>query len=127
MIKGIGTDLVYLDRLEGELGDPEGPFFRLVYTERERAEAAERPSPRYYYATRFAGKEAVFKCLGEFPGETRLGEIEILAGPRGEPRVTLRGALGEYAAARGVERVHLSLSYERDCALAFAVAEGPEI
>ena len=124
MIIGIGTDLLNMERLDGELQAGENSaFLRLVYTAAEREEAGRRASPRSYYATRFAGKEAVFKSLGQFPGEARLSDIEILTGEHREPVVTLHGALSDYARALGVTRVHLSLSYDGELAIAYAVAE----
>lgn len=122
MILGVGTDILAVSRM-GDV-EKDAVFVRRAYTERERAQAAERAQPNYYYCTRFAGKEAVFKALGMNPDRARLEQIEILADEFGAPQVTLHGRMAEFAQSRGIRRVHLSLSWEREYAVAFAVAEG---
>ncbi|MDR1797778.1 MAG: holo-ACP synthase [Clostridiales Family XIII bacterium] len=120
-IIGVGTDIVAFDRMEKGARDP--AFLAAVYTEAERREAASRPVPLHYYATRFAAKEAVYKCIGGDAPEIRLSDIEILSLPSGKPAVALHGRCRELAAGLGIHRIHLSLSYEAGAAVAFAVAE----
>ncbi|MEG2421928.1 MAG: holo-[acyl-carrier-protein] synthase, partial [Oscillospiraceae bacterium] len=67
---------------------------------------------------------AVFKCFGQVPGNIRLNEIEILSQPCGKPTVRLLGSCAQHAATLGIETIHLSLSYDGDYAIAYAVAEG---
>ena len=124
MIHGVGTDI--LSRARFGAPDADDPFIRLAYTAAERAEAAARSDPNRWYCTRFAGKEAVFKSLGMNPDLARLDEIEILSDGFGAPRVRLLGRMADFAAAAGVTRVHLSLSWETEYAVAFAVAERGE-
>jgi phosphopantetheine--protein transferase-like protein len=116
---GIGTDILQMTRLDYL----DEAFLKRAYTDAERAEAAARPEPRLYYATRFAGKEAVFKCFGEVSGEIRWNEIEILSGENGKPFVTLTGACREHANALGITRIHVSLSYDGEYAMGYAIAE----
>ena len=96
MIRGVGTDILGIQRIRDILESESESFIRRVYTTREREQAAEDPDPISYYATRFSGKEAVFKCFG-IQGNTRLSEIEILDGETGQPRVTLSGELSGIA------------------------------
>ena len=121
MIHGVGTDILALARF----GAPEAddPFIRRSFTEAERAQAAERTVPNRYFCTRFAGKEAVFKALGMDPDAARLNEIEILSDVFGAPHVRLLGRMAEFAEAAGITAVHVSLSWETEYAVAFAVAE----
>ena len=124
MILGIGTDILNTQKLyEGSLS-PSDPFLQKTYTEAERAEAAGREDPFSCYATRFAGKEAVFKAFRAHPDAMRLNEIEILGGSNGAPFVNLYGKAKEMAAHMGVAAVHLSLSYDLPYVVAFAVLEG---
>lgn len=120
MIYGVGTDILSLERLSRIL-ESGGSFEQKVYTPRELALIRSRPEPLCCYATRFAGKEAVFKAL-RLDGNTRWTEIEVLSEPDGAPCVHLHGAAARYAAAQGVAAVRLSLSYEDKYACAFAVA-----
>ena len=121
MIHGVGTDILERARF-GDLA-PDDPFLRRSYTEAERAEAAAREDPVRWYCTRFAGKEAVFKALRMDPAGARLNEIEILSDGFGAPHVTLHGGMRAFALRAGITSVHLSLSWETDYAVAFAVAE----
>ena len=120
MIIGVGTDILSIKRLSGVL-DSDSGFAQSVYTPDELAIIRERPEPVYCYATRFAGKEAVFKAL-RLDGNTRWHQIEILSEPDGSPRVRLNGAAARHAASLGITKVAISLSYEEEYACAFAVA-----
>ena len=122
MILGVGTDILKVQRIRDFLEVDSEPFFRKVYTAREREQAADDPDPVSYFATRFSGKEAVFKCFG-IHGNVRLSEIEILDGETGQPQVTLSGELEGIAAKKGIKNVKISLSYDTDYAIAFAVAQ----
>jgi phosphopantetheine--protein transferase-like protein len=118
----VGTDVLNVQRMRDALEADDGSFVRKVFTEAERAGAAERPDPALFFATRFAGKEAVFKCLGT--GEdVRLNEIEISVSETGQPFVTLAGEALRLASGRGVQSWCLSLSSDSDVAVAFAVAQ----
>ena len=56
--------------------------------------------------------------------DVRLDEIEILAADTGQPRVTLSGKILDLAAQKGIRSIQVSLSYETEYAVAFALAEG---
>jgi phosphopantetheine--protein transferase-like protein len=122
VILGVGTDILNMQRLHDILEAESDSFVRKVFTAREREQAAESPDPVSYYATRFSGKEAVFKCFG-IHGNVRLSEIEILDGETGQPYVTLSGQLNGIAADKGIRSVLISLSCENEYAVAFAVAQ----
>ena len=124
MIVGVGVDLLRRDRLASALLLDDSAFVRKTYTAAERVEAASQPVPADYFISRFCAKEAVFKALGADPQHARLSDIEILRSSCGQLIVTLHGELGRQASERGIARVHLSLTYETDHVLSFAVAEG---
>ena len=125
MVLGIGTDILDMRRLSPDFLQDGDPFLRSTFTPGEIAQAQSRPEPLKYYGTRFAGKEAVFKTLGASPDLVRRGaEIEILDDGNGAPYCALSGAAGARAAALGGRRVHVSLSWDGDLAVAFAVLEG---
>lgn len=125
MVIGVGSDILRLDRVEQDASQlPDGsPFLRSTYTAAERAAAAARPIPAHYLATRFAGKEAVFKALGTDSSYVKLNEIEILNDQNGQPQVTLYGRLKQIAEEKGVTNILLSLSYDTDYAIAFAIVQ----
>jgi holo-[acyl-carrier-protein] synthase len=126
MIKGIGTDILSIEKLkpifkkEDYLKDS---FVRKTYTANEIALAESRSLPLYCYATRFAGKEAVFKALTVTGEDLHLNEIEILSDETGKPYVILHGQALLLAQKKEISQVLISLSFEDDTAIAFAIAE----
>lgn len=128
MIAGIGVDIVHDEQLPDGVLAPADAFFRHTFTEEEWALAQERRNSKSFLRGRFAAKEAVFKALGA-PSEMlkRWSDIEILSDAVGAPRVVLHGGASVWAQAQGVQRWHVSLSADRDCYLAFCVAERDEM
>lgn len=122
MVVGVGTDILSMTRFLDVLDADGGSFVEKIFTAGERKQAHASADERAYLATRFSGKEAVFKCFG-IHGDIRLDEIEILDGETGQPRVSLSGEFGRIAERKGIREVHVSLSYENDYAIAFAVAQ----
>jgi len=121
MVQGIGTDLLAVERIGRSLNDEK--FINAVYTHAEQEAAKHSKNEQYFYSTRFAGKEAVFKSLGIDPDKVRLSDIEILHDEFDAPIVTLRGCVREFAEERGIREVKISLSWEKEYALAFAIAQ----
>ncbi|MBO5656792.1 MAG: holo-ACP synthase [Agathobacter sp.] len=126
MIKGIGVDILSIQKLVPILEKEnyvEDSFIRKTYTPREISLAEARPNPIYTYATRFAGKEAVFKALNVTGEDLHLNEIEILSTDTGKPYIVLHGKAKDLAESAEISHVLISLSYEDDTAIAYALAE----
>ncbi len=119
---GVGTDILSITRVRVILKHDGGSFVGRTFSAKEQEEACKRSDPALFYATRFAGKEAVFKCLDLDSVSVDLKEIEILTSPSGRPRVFFMGNLRKTLQQRGIKKVDLSLSYENDYALAFALS-----
>jgi len=119
----VGCDICAIERIRRACENRIAGFPRRVFSDQEIAEARERADEVTYFATRFAGKEAVFKALDLPEMEVRLEEIEILARGNGRPSVTLLGHLREVCTSRGVRDIDLSLSNDTDYAMAVAIAE----
>lgn len=124
MVVGIGTDILKINSLNTDNLKENDPFLLANYTTLEIRAAQERENSLYYYATRFAGKEAVFKALNRTSHKVRFCDIEILNMESGQPCVTLYGALLKEAREAGIEKVLISLSYDCDYAIAYATAIG---
>lgn len=121
MILGIGIDLVDIGRIRAALENPRtGNRFReRVFTVGE-IDYCERRRQRFEsYAARFAAKEAMIKALG---CACDWRDIEVVR-EDAAPLLQLHGRTAERAAARGIARVHLSLSHSESHATAFVVAE----
>lgn len=123
MTYGIGTDILKISSIAPGVADLDGPFVRKTYTQKEIALIASRPVPLNSFATRFSGKEAVFKSLNLYGDDIRLNEIEILENENGQPTVTLHGNALRLAEEKGISRILVSLSYDTDYAVAYASAQ----
>jgi holo-[acyl-carrier protein] synthase len=125
VILGIGTDLESIARIEGLWQRAGTRFLQRIYTAAEVEYCLSLAAPAPSLAARFCAKEAVMKCLGSgWADGVRFCDIEVVRAASGAVAVVLHGRAAERAAARGIARVHLSLSHGDGQALAFAVAEG---
>lgn len=122
MILGIGTDILNIRTISPSVENIDDPFVRKIYTAKELQLINSRDLPLYCYATRFAGKEAVFKCFGIHGDALRLNEIEILENDVGQPIVSLYGKAAIIAMQMGITKIMLSLSYDTDYVSAYATA-----
>jgi len=118
MIRGIGTDIVEIARIERALARFGTRFETRLFTPGEIALAHARPNPARVFATRFAAKEAFVKALGTGLRGMRWQDIEVTKDALGKPALALHGAA---AKALGTATVHLSLSDDGGIALAFVV------
>ena len=119
MIAGIGTDIIKISRA-AKACERES-FLSKVYTEKER-ELIQGNASRA--AGNFAVKEAVVKAFGTGFGKIRPAEIEVLREQSGKPCICLSGAAKQQAELMGIQSLHVSISNEKEYAVAFVVAEG---
>jgi holo-[acyl-carrier protein] synthase len=122
MIRGIGTDMVLVSRIEAVLSRQGDRFARRILTEAEWQRFTVHGQPGRFLAKRFAAKEAIFKALGTGLAQGMSWHcIQIDRDPLGAPKVVLSGAALARLDAGGGGVILLSLSDEREQALAFAV------
>jgi holo-[acyl-carrier protein] synthase len=123
MIIGIGTDIVQVSRIERVL--KKNPRFeQKVFTPAESAYCNSRANPAQSFSARFAAKEALMKALGTgWDNGISWLEIEVLNNEFGKPAISLSGTCAEAALSMGIKRLHLSLSHEKEYAIAYLVAE----
>lgn len=122
MTKGIGVDILKISNIASSISNPEDSFISHIYTKKELVLINQRPIPLFSYATRFAGKEAIFKSLGVDGNAIRLNELEILETQNGQPIVLLHGNAKTIADQKGISQILISLSYDTDYAIAYATA-----
>jgi len=123
MVMGIGVDIVKMTQLATAYLDPDDPFCRRTFAPGELAEAQLRDHALAFYATRFAAKEAVFKALNWSSAPISLCDIEIQNDAAGQPQVILHDEVKVHADRQGITRVQVSLSYDTDYAIAFAIVQ----
>jgi phosphopantetheine--protein transferase-like protein len=77
-------------------------------------------------AALFAAKEATLKALGTGLRGHSWQQVEVLHRESGDPYVVLYGQALETAGRLGITSIHISLSHDRERAVAFCIAEGEE-
>lgn len=121
MISGVGTDTIEIERMAKACENLR--FVERVFTAGEREYCGQRKNPYPCLAARFAAKEAVLKALGTGLAGCRFSDVEILPRQKGgPPMVKLLGGAGRIAKEKGIKQVLISLSHDRQRAVAFAVA-----
>ena len=123
MIIGIGTDIVQIDRIGRAFSLRPEKFMQKILAA-EEIEKMPLSREIEYLAKRFAAKEAISKALGS---GMRLGvrfrDILILSDlETGQPLVQLRGRAKQQASKKGINRILISISDEKEYAMAFAMA-----
>ena len=120
MIYGIGTDLVHIPRMEELLMRHGMKFARRILADTEYAEFQQNPRPAEFIAKRFAAKEATAKALGTgFRDGLSLKHIVVGHDALGRPILHFHDMGAELLARFHIDQSHLSLSDEREYALAF--------
>jgi holo-[acyl-carrier protein] synthase len=124
MIKGIGTDLIELDRIARVYFDYGDRLLHRLFTPEERSYFAAWADPVPRVAGRFAAKEAVMKALGTgWSDGVRWRDIEVIRQPSGKPEIVLHGRCREIFTSLGAERVHCTITHSRDYAMAVVIFE----
>ena len=114
----VGIDMLAIPRLRRVLEKHNSRFLRRVYTPEEVAFCRGRVPE---LAARFAAKEAVMKALGTGIRGVAWREIEILPDRRGKPLIYLYGRAQQRADKIGLRALDVSLTHERDFAVAAVV------
>jgi holo-[acyl-carrier protein] synthase len=125
MIIGIGTDIVDVARIAAKLAKGEG-FRNLVFTPFEISYCEAQAAPAESYAARFAAKEALLKALGTGWGNggVNFDEIEVRNDAAGKPEIFLIGKGADKYAEAGIKKIWVSLSHEKNAAVAMVIMEG---
>lgn len=113
-----GVDLLEISRLDEAVERHGERFLARIYTPAERELCAGNPAS---LAARFAAKEAVAKALGSGLGAVAWTDIEILRATTGAPVLHLHGNARTLADKLGLTEWSISLSHEREYAIALAV------
>jgi holo-[acyl-carrier protein] synthase len=123
MLKGIGIDIIEIERIKAAVDKYGDKFLQRVFTEHEIAYCTSRTAYRYpELAVRFAAKEAYSKALGTGIGgfgRRHTGitwrQIEVINDRKGKPLLAIRGKVSKKA--------HVSLSHSQVNAVASVYVE----
>ena len=113
----VGIDIIKVDRIRAAIAKHGRRFAKRVLTDHEDAYVRDRPEN---FAGRWAAKEAVSKVLGLGVRGVGWREIEIIHLPTGAPMCRLHERALRRANQLGMEHVALSISHEREYAVAVA-------
>ncbi len=114
MIRGIGVDVVDLDRIRGK----DARFVNRVLSEEERKlyDAIQNPARRVsFLAGRFAAKEAYTKAWGTFETPLNFCDVSIMPDASGKPVLQSPDDHGVI--------VHLSITHSDTVAIGFVIIE----
>ena len=117
MIKGIGMDLIELNRIQTSI-DRNKRFIDRVLTEKEKKTYVLLTSQKRrveYVAGRFAAKEAFAKAVGTGIGRLSFQDMDVMNDEHGAPFIIVKG----YEDIN----IFLSITHSRDYAAAQVVLE----
>lgn len=121
-IVGLGTDIVQIDRMAGTK-----QFMALanrVLTDAELELMPPNKRAGAFLAKRFAAKEAAVKALGTGIGHgIGFKQVHIEHDEFGKPLLSFTGAAALRAQVLGVSVINISISDERDYAVATVILE----
>ena len=125
MIFGIGTDIVSTERIAAAI-ERHGPAFPArILSAREQEEYSEQAHPARFLGKRFAAKEAFSKATGQgLRHPVSMQHITISHDVLGKPHFVFDAELAAYLKQLGITRHHLSISDEKEAAVAFVILEG---
>ncbi len=123
MIIGIGVDVVKVSRIKKITEKNRDSFLKRIFTEEEIKYIKDKNYNAQTISGLFAAKEAISKLLGTGIGKVNWKHIEICHHENGNPYVTLNGEGHHMMKKLNIDEIHLSISHEREYAVAFSIGE----
>ena len=120
MTKGVGIDLVDIERFSKKLDKPE--FINLVFTKNEITTCRRQKHMAQHFAARFAAKEAYMKAIGTgWSNSANFKEIEVTNDDNGKPGLHLTGKTSAFFQENKFTNKFLSLSHTETTATAIVI------
>ena len=121
----IGTDICQINRIKSVYKRYGKRFLKRILTENEiKYVTSRKKTSMNRLAGRYAAKEAVSKVLGTGLRGVYFKEIEILRESSGAPKIVLHKRAKQKAKEKKLNNFEVSISHERDFAIAFVVGVG---
>ena len=124
MILSIGVDIVNNERIKTLIDKYGKRFLNKIFTENEINYCMKKRSPHENFAGRFAAKEACVKALSKdnnFIGVYKY--IEVVRLKNGFVTYALHKKAKDIFQKLGADRLHLSISHEREFSVAYCIME----
>jgi len=122
VITGIGIDVVHVNRME-KWGKNPGLLERYFHPDELSEIMSKGKGVTLSLAARFAAKEAFGKALGSGLRGIVLKDIMVKNRHGGQPEIIVSGTALAALKFRKASRIHLSMTHERDNAIAVVVIE----
>ena len=122
MIIGVGIDVVHADRMTRWRNTP-GLLGRFFHPHELNEALSRGTGADLSLAARFAAKEAFGKALGTGLSGIVLKDIMVRNRHNGQPEIEIFGTALRAFKNSGANRIHVSLTHERDNAVAMVVLE----
>jgi holo-[acyl-carrier protein] synthase len=121
-IHGLGVDIVSKERI-GRIHKKYGDrFAERLFAPQELSEYHAASDKSAFLAKRFAAKEAISKVLGTgITAKVHLRDLVLTHDDRGKPLVALNGHARELMLSLGMDTILISISDEKEHAIAFCV------
>jgi len=124
MIFGIGTDVVEVSRMRESHSKYGESLAKKILTPNEMQIFNDSKIKENFLAKRFAAKEAFAKAMGHgLRGEVNLQAIEIDHDDLGKPFLKFNVELEKKMEKLNIKCCHLSISDEKNIAVAFVILE----
>jgi holo-[acyl-carrier protein] synthase len=124
MIYGIGTDIVEVTRIEHSITQFGDDFAKRILAESEFASYLDSKIKARFLAKRFAAKEAFSKALGTgLRPPATFQNIAVAHDDLGKPILKLSNELQAFLHSKHITHMHLTISDEKNLAVAFVVLE----
>lgn len=122
MITGIGTDLVFIPRIQRLLDRWGETAAARILDSVEMQAFHQALHPAAFLAKRFAAKEAAAKALGSgFRDGLSLRHIAVRNDAAGKPSLVLQAQAQQHADRQMIGNIYLSLSDDGDYASAYVI------
>lgn len=123
MVISTGVDMVKISRIENIIKTKGDKFYEKIFTLNEIDYIYFRNENPQTISGLFASKEAIAKLLGKGIGIVNWKDIEILHDKYNKPYVKLYNEGENIRKELGISTIYLSISHEKDYAIAFAIGE----
>ncbi len=123
MVIGIGVDIVHIDRMKRWAATP-GLFERFFHPDEIKDSDLKKASKNLSLAARFAAKEALGKAFGTGLKGIKLKDIRVVSNHNGKPDIRVYGTAERAFKESGASKIFISMTHERDNAVAMVVLEG---
>lgn len=124
MIKGVGIDIVSISRMRRIVIRWNDKFLERFFTEEEKKHIYKNSMAHDTISGIFGTKEAVSKVLGTGFRNMKLKDIELLHDNMGKPYVKLYGKARDIAEEKGIDKIEVTISHEREYVVVFAIGYG---